>query len=60
MTIRISLTNNPPDGVRWHLIERDKILMAGTANTELQARAAAIKASKEIETDRFVSATHSQ
>jgi hypothetical protein len=34
--------------------------MAGTANTELQARAAAIKASKEIETDRFVSATHSQ
>jgi hypothetical protein len=57
MAIRISLTNTPPDGVAWLLIERGKIQRAGTAATELQARAAAIKASKEIETERFVSST---
>jgi hypothetical protein len=57
MVMRISVTNTPPDGVRWHVIERGKIIRDGTANTELQARAAAIKAIKAAETERFVSAT---
>ena len=57
MVMRISVTNTPPDGVRWHVIERGKIIRDGTASTELQARAAAIKAIKEIETERFVLAT---
>jgi len=39
------------------VIERDTTLTAGLANTEFEARAAAIKASKEIETARFVLAT---
>ena len=55
--MRIAVTNTPPDGVRWHVIERDKIIRDGTAKTELQARAAAIKAIKEIEAERFVLAT---
>jgi hypothetical protein len=59
MVLRISVTNTPPDGVRWHVIEQGKILRAGTATTELHARATAIKAIKEIETERFVSATSS-
>ena len=50
MTIRISLTNTPPEGVRWQVLERGKTLRFGTANTEPEARAAA----KEIETERFV------
>jgi hypothetical protein len=58
MVLRISLTNTPPDGVRWQVIERGATLKAGIADTEFEARAAAIKASKEIETERFVSATH--
>lgn len=57
MVMRIAVTNTPSDGVRWHVIERDKIIRNGTASTELQARAAAIKAIKEIETERFVLAT---
>jgi hypothetical protein len=39
------------------VIERGEIIRDGTAKTELQARAAAIKAIKEIETERFVLAT---
>ena len=43
MAMRISVTNNvTAEGVRWHVIERGKILRVGTANTELQARAAPI------------------
>ncbi len=57
MAIRISLTNTPPEGVRWQVLGRGKTLRAGTANTELEARAAAIKAIKEIETERFCLAT---
>jgi hypothetical protein len=58
MVMRISVTNNlTADGVRWHVIEGGKILKAGTADTVLQGRAAAIKALKENETRRFVSAT---
>jgi hypothetical protein len=56
MVLRISLSNLV-DGVRWQVIERDTTLTAGLANTEFEARAAAIKASKEIETARFVLAT---
>jgi hypothetical protein len=53
MTMRISLTNNmTAEGVRWYVIERGKILRVGRANTELQARASAIKAIKEIEAER--------
>jgi len=58
MVLRISLPNTPPEGVRCRVIERGTTLKAGIANTEFEARAAAIKASKEIETERFVSATH--
>ena len=57
MTIRISLTNTPPEGVRWQVLERGKTLRFGTANTEPEARAAAINAIKEIETQRFVLST---
>ena len=50
MGMQISLTNNlTANGVRWHVIEGGKILKAATASTELQARAAAIKALKETE-----------
>ncbi len=56
MVLRISLSNLV-DGVRWQVIERDTTLTAGLAYTEFEARAAAIKASKEIETARFVLAT---
>jgi hypothetical protein len=56
MAIRISLTNDPLDGVTWLVVERGKILRAGTADTEPLARAAAIQASKEIGFERFVSA----
>jgi hypothetical protein len=58
MAIRISLTNTPPEGVRWQILERGKTLKAGTANTELEARAAAISAIKEIEAERFVFSTN--
>ena len=55
MAMRISLTNNlTAEGVRWHMIERGKILTGGTAKTELQARAAAIKVIKKIENSRPV------
>ena len=49
MAMRISLTNNlTAEGVRWHMIERGRILTGGTAKTELQARAAAIKVIKRL------------
>jgi hypothetical protein len=54
--MRISLTNTPPEGVRWQVIERGTTLKAGIANTEFEARASAARAIKEIETERFVSA----
>ena len=56
MAIRISLTNTPPEGVQWKVLERGNALRVGTANTVPEARAAAIEAVKEIETERFVSA----
>jgi hypothetical protein len=55
--MRISLTNTPPEGVRWQVIERGTTLKAGIANTEFEARASAVRAIKEVETERFVSAT---
>jgi hypothetical protein len=52
MAMRISLTNIPPEGIQWRVLERGATLRAGLANTELEARAAAIKAIKEIEAER--------
>ena len=34
MAIRISLTNTPPEGVRWQVLERGKTIRSGTANTD--------------------------
>ncbi len=39
------------------MIERGTTLKAGIANTEFEARASAVRALKEIETERFISAT---
>jgi hypothetical protein len=51
MAMRISLTNIPPEGIQWRVLERGTTLRAGLANTELEARAA-MKAIKEIEAER--------
>ena len=50
MVMRISLTNTPPEGVQWQVIERGTTLKAGIANTEFEARASAVRANKEDET----------
>jgi hypothetical protein len=53
--VTITVTNTPPSGSRWELIESGRTLKGGTAETEPEAHAAAADALNSLQlTDQAV------
>jgi hypothetical protein len=52
MAIRVVISDSPPEGVRWQVVEGKVVLKTGTANSQPEAFIAGNRAIKELIEER--------